>query len=303
MSRLQASIYRLAVIIILGLGLLFAGSVSSSASDQLVEQRKARLADLLAAVPPRVTLSDADIQRVADRMMVFSTSLAPGFFEGDTLRPDLRAKAMAFAQARFDDLRLPNLKILDMLYVGSLASYEYDALSDVDVHIIIDPASFAGDPAMLRRYLNTVNDLNEFIFYDVTIFGRKADYSFYADSVARRIEPGVGVYSLFENKWLSKPIPAPVRFSKDSVYTDLLAYVRRYNDLVDAYAADKNRFQCERFSQLREDIRLYRRKGIARDGIRSTENIVYRATRRINGNLLNQMEKLQRQCDAIHSSL
>ena len=275
----------------------------SFADEQTIALRKGRLAALLATVPPRVNLTDQQIQQVADRMMAFPTVLPQTFFDGDQLHKDVRDHSLAFAHARFRDLRMPELKIIDVLFVGSLASYEYDDLSDVDVHIIIDPKSFAGDASVLRRYLNAMNDLNEFLYANLTIHGRKADFSFYADTIERRIEPGVGLYSLSENQWLNRPEPAPVRFSKDVVYRDLLTYVKRYNDLVDLYRSDKRRFACDRFSALREDIRLYRREGIAKNGLRSSEDIVYRAMRRMNGNLLTGMEALKQECVTIQGSL
>lgn len=273
------------------------------AEESSIAIHRGRLAGMLAAKPKPVTLSDAQLRRVADQMMVFSQRLPKSFFDGDKLRRDVHDKSIAFATARFAELGMPDLKIIDMLYVGSLASFEYDDLSDVDVHIIIDPASFRGDPKMLRRYLSKVNDLNEFLYNRVTFYGRKADFSFYADTVENRIEPGVGVYSLFRSDWPSKPEPAPLRFSRERVYVEFGDFVKRYNALAGEYAENKRSFVCDRFSELREEVRLYRRKGIARDGIRSTENIVYRALRRINGNLLRQMEGLELECENIQGSL
>lgn len=280
-----------------------APGAQAQAQDSLVAQRQSQLATLLADAPRLVTLTGPQVRDVVERITAFPTTQPASLFEGDKVRSDLCAKAMAFAQERFRDLKLPQLRILDMLFVGSLASYEYDDLSDVDVHIIIDPASWSGDAAFLRRYLSTVNDLNEFLYDRITMFGRKADFTFYADTVENRIEPGVGVYSLFKEAWLEPPKAATTRFSREAVETDLIAFVKRFNDLVGAYASDKKSFACGGFSGFREEVRLYRRKGIARDGIRSTENIVYRALRRINDNLLLETERLGLECENIQASL
>ncbi len=277
--------------------------VQAIADNSSVAFHRNQLANMLSAKPKPVTLSDAALRKVADSMLQFSTRLPQAFFDGTSLKADVRDKAMRFAQGRFLELGMPELKITDMLYVGSLASFEYDDLSDVDIHIIIDPASFSGDPAMLRRYLSKINDLNEFLYNRVTFHGRKADFSFYADTVENRIEPGVGIYSLFHSDWPSKPEPAPARFSRERVHAEFIDYVRRYNILVGEYARNKRAFTCDRFSELREEVRLYRRKGIAKDGIRSSENIVYRALRRVNGNLLRQMEYLELECENIQGSL
>lgn len=275
----------------------------AKAVESTVDIHRNQLANLMARKPKIVTLSDTQLNAIVNQMTQFSTRLPQQFFDGGRLKEAVRAKSIAFSNARFAELGLPGLKIVDMLYVGSLASFEYDDLSDVDIHIIIDPASFPGEKAMLRRYLSKVNDLNEFLYNRVTFYGRKADFTFYADSVENRIEPGVGIYSLFAQNWPSQPQPAPIRFSRPRVLAELKDYITRYNALARSYAADKRGFNCESFSDLREEVRLYRRKGIAKDGIRSTENIVYRSLRRVNGNLLRQMEDLELECENIQGSL
>jgi len=290
----------LSFLLLLSLSILPGAAIAEESS---VAVHRDRLAQMLATKPKLVTLDAAALRQVADRMMVFPSRLPKTFFDGPKLRQDVRQKSLTFAKARFNDLRMHDLRILDMLYVGSLASFEYDDLSDVDIHIIIDPTSFKGDPKVLRRYLSKVNDLNEFLFNRVTFYGRKADFSFYADTVEGRIEPGVGIYSLFNENWPSQPEVAPNRFSRARVYAEFRDFVQRYNALAIDYARDKRSFVCLRFSELREEVRHYRRKGIAQDGIRSTENIVYRALRRINGNLLRQMEGLELECENIQGSL
>ncbi len=276
---------------------------STRAAESTVEIHRDQLANMLARPPKLALLSDRQLNTIVDQMTRFSKRLPPQFFDGTKLKDAVRDKSIAFANARFLELGLPGLQIIDMLYVGSLASFEYDDLSDVDIHIILDPASFPGEKAMLRRYLSKFNDLNEFLYGRVTFYGRKADFSFYADTVENRLEPGVGVYSLFARDWPSAPQAAPIRFSRERIVTELKDFIARYNDLATAYAKDKRYFECDAFSRLREEVRLYRRKGIAKDGIRSTENIVYRALRRVNGNLSRQMEDLELECENIQGSL
>ena len=290
-------------VIVLAIGLCGLMAQPARAVESTVAIHRDQLANLLARKPKIVMLNNQQLSAIVDQMTRFSKRLPGQFFDGTRLKEAVRDKSISFANARFAELGLPGLKIVDMLYVGSLASFEYDDLSDVDIHIIIDPASFPGEKAMLRRYLSKVNDLNEFLYNRVTFYGRKADFTFYADTVENRIEPGVGIYSLFAQNWPSEPQPAPIRFSRARVLAELKDYIARYNDLARTYGQSKQGFNCELFSELREEVRLYRRKGIAKDGIRSTENIVYRSLRRVNGNLLRQMEDLELECENIQGSL
>ena len=283
--------------------LAFLAATPAQAVESSIEIHRDQLAKMLANPPKLAIISDRQLNAIVDQMTRFSKRLPTQFFDGIMLKETVREKSIAFANARFMELGLPGLQIVDMLYVGSLASYEFDDLSDVDIHIIIDPASFPGEKVMLRRYLSKINDLNEFLYGRVTFYGRKADFSFYADKVENRIEPGVGIYSLFAEYWPSAPLPAPMQFSRERIMVELKDFIGRYNGLAAAYAKDKRSFHCDAFSNLREEVRLYRRKGIAKDGIRSTENIVYRSLRRVNGNLFRHMEDLELECQNIQASL
>lgn len=273
------------------------------AKESTVEMHRDQLTSMLATKPIIVSLANGELNQITQKMMTFSDQLPTQFFTGRKLKSEVREKSIKIAKERFSEIGLPNLKILDMLYVGSLASYEYDDLSDVDIHIIIDPASYGNDRSILKHLLSKTNDLNEFLYDRITYYGRKVDFSFYLDTVEVRLEPGVGIYSLTSDSWLSQPKPAPMKFSPAKVVSDVRQYVDRYNALAVGYEKNKLKFNCEEFSKLREEIRSYRHEGISRDGIRSTENIVYRSLRRIGGNLFRQTEDLGLECKNIQASI
>ena len=64
---------------------------------------------------------------------------------------------------------------------------------------------------------------------------------------------------------------------------DLKSFIGAYNDLVSAYAASRKGFDCARFGDLDAHLRDYRNSAFVNGfGGRSTQNLTYRALRRLN---------------------
>ena len=251
---------------------------------------------------PLVRISDGDLRALVQRQIDFPDRLNPKLWDGMTLRPEVRERALKVAQTLFDEMRPPGLRFQDILLLGSSASFEYDSASDIDVHIVIDPASYNGDPALLERYLEAMNDINEDKF-NVRFYGHHVDFAFYLSDVAGRLELGAGVYSLTGNRWLAEPRVNSAHYSAEQIFADSRRFIDAYNDLATRFAEQRKGFDCSRFAALRKELRVYRRQGMIGTGIRSTANITYRLLRRVDFNMLRAMENQQQECLDLNDSL
>ena len=92
-------------------------------------------------------------------------------------------------------------------------------------------------------------------------------------------------------------------FNKQQMLTDINQFINQYNILVKEYFSSKSTFSCSRFIDLRKSMKKYRRDGIEKNGIRSTENLAYRLLRRLNVNLQSINEELSFDCENEHYSL
>ena len=254
------------------------------------------------ATPALAQISDTALQAVVVQMTTYPDQLKPKLWDNMKLKPAVRERAVMMAQLLFQDIHIPGLKIRDILLLGSNASYEYDAWSDLDVHILVDTTGYQGDRKTLAAYLDTLNDLNETRF-NIRFYGAHVDFAFYPKDIESRLEQGVGVYSLTTGKWLKLPQVNPAYFSREQIFTDSRHYIDAYNALATSFAAQKIGFDCQRFTVLREDLRDYRRKGMIGTGIRSTANITYRLLRRLDFNLLREAEAMAEECSNINASL
>lgn len=77
-----------------------------------------------------------------------------------------------------------------------------------------------------------------------------------------------------------------------------------YNDLVSAYTADPKGFECGRFGALDDTLGEYRNSAPVNGlGSRSTENLVYRALRRLTVSIPSMLDTLEVQCTFAHESM
>ena len=83
----------------------------------------------------------------------FRDELNPTFWMGEQIKPEVRDALMKFAQAFADYVDLDDRAITDVLLLGGNAGYNYTVMSDLDVHLVVDP-KFIPDcnPELLDDY-------------------------------------------------------------------------------------------------------------------------------------------------------
>ncbi len=117
-------------------------------------------------------------------------------------------------------------------------------------------------------------------------------------------KPGIGQYSLSGGRWIEMPTQQPDRFDKAQMAADIKRFVGKYNELASAYAANKKGFDCSRFGALDAGMASYRSEGFANGlGSRSTQNLSYRALRRLDVSILDTVDTLKDDCTFVNESV
>jgi hypothetical protein len=119
-----------------------------------------------------------------------------------------------------------------------------------------------------------------------------------------RPSPGIGQYSLSQGRWIERPVIQPDNFDRVTMATDMQKFIGEYNDLATAYAADKKGFACSRFGDLDSEMSAYRNSGFTQGlGSRSTQNLAYRALRRLAVSIPDMVDTLEDECTFTHESI
>ena len=133
----------------------------------------------------------------------FTDVLNPVFWIGDSLRPEVREALMRFAKAFAEYVDLDDRAISDVILLGGNAGYNYTVMSDLDVHIVVDPKYIPDcNPDLLDEFYMDKKTLWE-LTHNVTILGARAEPYIERPGVTRK--KSQGVYSLMRQAWIQKP--------------------------------------------------------------------------------------------------
>lgn len=212
-------------------------------------------------------------------MAFYKKILNPTYWKNKTFDKHVREKILNIVVdfIREVDLRVP---IKDVTLTGSLANYNYNKYSDLDVHIILDFAKVDPNVDLVRDAL----DGKRFIWnlrHDIYLKGHEVELYF---QDAKDPHHSTGIFSILRNKWLKEPQYNPpgdvnVEEVKSKVYyvADL---VKRMEDVLNT-TRDKNelKFLNKKGKLLKDKIIKIRKEALAEHGEFAFENLVFKMLR------------------------
>jgi len=194
-----------------------------------------------------------------------------------TIKPDVKKVLLQIALDFWDSVPHGAASLVDVLLIGSCASYWWTASSDIDLHLVV---RYSGDDGAesLSRELHRAKQ---------TLWNDKQAPMIGSHEVEVIIQPtdehhwDPGVYSLKEERWLLPPIPGePPPTAPDRV---VLRKALGFMDQVTAAQTALEREDTAKAYKLSRDlkdrIRRMRRTGLERDGQGSPENLAFKALR------------------------
>ncbi len=256
------------------------------------------------AGPPLADASDTSVQKAIAGITTFPTELDPRLWDGTDLKPEIRTRSLKVVDRIVRTSGIPGLTVDGVELFGSDASYEYDDASDFGIHVFTHSADLS--PKDLDDVLGLLNDdVERRQEGHITFNGIVVEVTFHGErGETYRPVPGIGQYSLTESRWIERPVQQPSRFDTSRMASDMKTFIGKYNALVSDYTRDKTGFACSRFADLDEELSDYRNAGFANgSGSRSTENLTYRALRRINVNIPHSVDELEDECTFTQESI
>jgi hypothetical protein len=173
-----------------------------------------------------------------------------------------------------ESLNLLGSVVKDYVFTGSNANFNWTDLSDVDVHLILDPERLKACPeckAGLEDCLQAKKSLwND--RHDIQIYGH--DVEVYATAEEEKIVSDAGVYSLLDDRWIREPIKKQLTMDSDAVRSKAEALADEIDHLVDSKTTDKQEIE-----NLLDKISKMRRSGLEKAGEYSVENLSFKALR------------------------
>ena len=179
----------------------------------------------------------------------------------------IKEKLLNVAKIFLKNIETP-IEIKNIFLTGSLASYVWNNLSDLDLHIIVD--------VLDENCLDTVSD-----YFDSKskLFNKEHDIFIRGYKVVVNIRTkeeelkGKAIYDLLKDEWHIKPIK-PKRTMQDH---DVLTLVSRLQYEIED--STTNKIDLDVIKNLRKKIKQMRINGLQEEGEYSIGNLVFKSLR------------------------
>ena len=198
---------------------------------------------------------------------IYNTQLNPAIWNGLVLNKEVKDKLIQVANDFYKDTEL-TAPIIDILFVGSLANYNWSNYSDFDLHLVINFKNVGEKPELVEKYVNQLKSAwNK--DHDIHINGYNVEV--FIQDVTKQNRSS-GVYSLLTGNWVSKP-----KYENFSVDKNLIQ--NKYTDAVYKINSAIKESNLELLKTTLKDVYDMRQAGLDRGRELSTENLVFKILR------------------------
>ena len=200
------------------------------------------------------------------------------FTKDEELKERVRKKMLEIVDEFLANLKEQNIeiKVNDILMVGSNASYNYTKDSDIDLHIMTDSKGIKYSAevadALYSAYRSLFNKNLDISLYDIPL-------ELYVETEKTPKNNSNGVYSVKKDKWVKKPIPENIpEYDKDALKELVDKWEKKCKELLDKIAADKLDDEKQVVKLIEDIYEKLRKTGVAKSEY-AIENLAFKELR------------------------
>lgn len=225
-----------------------------------------------------ITSLEQQTQIPKDVIHSFKTqnNLCPIIFQNQKIKNDIRKQLLQIAEDFLNDMNIGEIKIKDILLVGSMANFNWSKFSDFDLHILLDFNDYDSDYILVKEYFNSQrllwNEIHNLKLYEFPV-------ELYVQDIKEELKSS-GIYSLKNNSWIHKPKKENISFDKTIVKEKVTQLFNQLKKLRKIYNNGDIDSVLTKAKTLRDKIYTYRKAGLQTNGESSNENIVFKILRR-----------------------
>lgn len=210
----------------------------------------------------------------SESTLQYHGSLNKKLWDGMELKAEVRKHLLKTAKAWAEFAQIPSESILDVVLTGGNANYNYTDFSDLDVHLIVNKKKIAEcKKSILDEYLKDKKTLWS-LTHNVKIFDY--DVELYAQDIDEPTSLDQGVFSLKDNKWLSKPQKTKVDYKNPS----LSKKINSMKNMIDFFIQNKTN-DIEKMQSFKDKLKNMRGAAVKKGGEFSIENLAFKELRNL----------------------
>jgi hypothetical protein len=232
-------------------------------------------------------------ENMNERKINYKNKLNPKLFEDEKLKEKIREKLYKIAMDFYEDIDT-NVELLDIWLTGSIANYNYNFCSDIDLHLILDFSKVNDDIELVEKAFDgeryTWN-----LRHNIVIQGYEVEI--YVQDINAK-HASSGIYSIMNDKWFKKPKynrPIMDQQDVDKRYGERVKDIEKFVDLSkeDLDANDAELYYSAA-KKCKKKIQKARTDGLSIIGEFSLDNLVFKKLRKTGkfGKLINAITRL-----------
>ena len=208
--------------------------------------------------------------------------LNPEFWHNNILDSRVRLKLMDLSDDFIDTLNIRWVKPEDVIITGSMANYNWNDFSDVDVHVVMDYSKVYKDTDFVKSYFDAKKNLWKEEHPKLNVFGFPVEM--YVEDSKNPSKAG-GVYSLSKNEWLKKPEEMDAEdVDYDKIERKTVNIMDDIDALTEKLKSEKDLKKCETISlkleKLFKKLKSERKKALStKERELSPWNIIWKVLR------------------------
>lgn len=200
--------------------------------------------------------------------------LYPKIWKNNKLNPIVARKLMEIADDIVKSLKL-EFEIEDVIITGSIASYNWHELSDIDLHILLDFEKIDENFDLVKRMLDQTR-INWNKKHNIMIDGKEVELYFQHYTEPHEAN---GIWSLELDKWLVEPVKENPELDIQTTEKKAEAIARQIEHLFELFQDKKYKETYEYADKVKVKIAKMRQMGLSDQGIYSPENLAFKMLR------------------------
>ena len=202
-------------------------------------------------------------------------TLYPKFWKNNQLNPIVARKLMLIADQVIQSLNLLNQQVEDVVITGSIASYNWHEMSDIDLHIMLDFDKIDKNFDLVKRMLDQTR-INWNKKHNIKIAGKEVEIYFQHYTEPHEAN---GIWSLELEKWIAEPVQLNPELDLKTTEKKAESIAECIEHLYDMFK-DKDYKEAYEFAgKIKDKIARMRKSGLDKEGIYSPENLAFKMLR------------------------
>lgn len=196
------------------------------------------------------------------------------FWNNKSLNKVVQDKLSSLANDIMDQVQISEF-IEDIIITGSIASYNWHSLSDIDLHFLFDFKKINNDTELVKKML----DLTRMKWnkdHKIMIFGHEVEIYF---QDVNEPHESLGTYSILRREWTENPVVSIKRPSNMSVTVKAVSILREIDRIQELFVEKRYKEAYEYAKTLKKKIKNMRSIGLSGDGVYSVENLAFKVLR------------------------